>query len=576
MLLSPAHVSQAAAATSPSGRVAALPPPMRRFVGCKPDGSPNISAAAAGRDCAVDCVCGAGFQELRNFQRHLQSRTHCNEYVAEVAAYSVLAGVAQSGAVAAAAAAIAASRSREAALVSQVQHLERRLAELNPACLPDRAQRLAAIEQSLQLVAGSEEGESAEAALQGFFLLFDQISSNFGRPAEGRRFGQGSGAARAAWLFLLVMGGPVVFQFWSALLDGPSLSAARKWYSEEDVAVGFSPYIHSAFQYFKDLGYDPATQLFGICFDATALKAVFRYQPKAGRPGVIIGGDYDSFEEEFTDFSQLAALLREHSPAKFVIPFVLYPLSAAAASAVRIVGVIPTLGRFPTSTLADWISEVLFLLHQAGFRHIPFCAADGDSRHRRLALDLLSPFPTFIEPASPAARLAPVELAEVLTLFPNKLRVFNFDKSESIDLTTYFVFSSDAVHWLKKWSLAPLSMARILTLGRFPVLASHLILCQQHYPAAGLLAGDVNGADRQDFGSAQRRINVCVRQELAKMPHTEGEQEHVYCLGCSLLLLTCHEAVLLARHKAAAMLPWHSAPLTSAIPCAVAIRSLRP
>jgi hypothetical protein len=72
-----------------------------------------------------------------------------------------------------------------------------------------------------------------------------------------------------------------------------------------------------------------------------------------------------------------------------------------------------------------------------------------------------------------------------------------------------------------------MSMSRLLVLGKWPVLLTH-VLDVFSTSRAGLRAQDVNGADKQNVDSAKRFISKTVRQALRPMPNTASTIAYLY------------------------------------------------
>ena len=91
----------------------------------------------------------------------------------------------------------------------------------------------------------------------------------------------------------------------------------------------------------------------------------------------------------------------------------------------------------------------------------------------------------------------------------------------------------DPAHAAKNGSLMPLSMARLLLLGSWPVLCMHLVEVQQRFASAGLFVCDVNGSDRMDVGAAIRRLNFAVRAAMLRIAGAFGSIVYLYFMACT-------------------------------------------
>eukprot|EP00966_Prymnesium_polylepis_P095291 2207075-Prymnesium_polylepis.1 len=94
-----------------------------------------------------------------------------------------------------------------------------------------------------------------------------------------------------------------------------------------------------AFRIFKTVEYDPGTQPFGLCLDATKLTGKLTWDVKVGRwVGQI---DFDS-RLGFSSWEDMQNFLDTKVAAGYVLVFFLCPLSPVVPSIVLPVGILPT------------------------------------------------------------------------------------------------------------------------------------------------------------------------------------------------------------------------------------------
>jgi hypothetical protein len=180
-----------------------------------------------------------------------------------------------------------------------------------------------------------------------------------------------------------------------------------------------------AARYFVSIGVDVGSSPFQIAFDSTRITDIVQYDSLRGGIVGYVGGtlSFDSLEEAQNHYATQEA-------AKFVMVFILAPLDGNLPSAYRIAAIVPQPGSFPSSQVQTWLNDVLNCARVAGFGQIVAVGADGDSRHRKITLQLMRN----VE----GRRFVGDALGSIMTLFPILQNDFPF------------CIVSDPSHWLKK------------------------------------------------------------------------------------------------------------------------------
>jgi hypothetical protein len=287
------------------------------------------------------------------------------------------------------------------------------------------------------------------------------------------------------------------------------LDTIRMVYTQEYADIGITiEYAERAAEFYKHYGLDIATDIFSITIDATKVAERYVYVESQGTGGYLVGGDIlEAAKAPFTSFVAAKEHIDSKPPAAYVNVMLVCPLLSAAASAFRVIGVLPTNLKYTSDQLVSWLNAALGYLYQVGFRRVVLVGADGDARHRRAALDLLAVNAPQHWPLRAAVRLG--QGLSFLSMFAPMCLTTQF----------YLTMTSDATHLLKKIYLMPLSMSRTLVMGHYAVLASHFIVAQMFHKESGLLARDVNGADKMNYKSAERKANFAVRKAFREMGH---------------------------------------------------------
>lgn len=238
-------------------------------------------------------------------------------------------------------------------------------------------------------------------------------------------------SAMALWLLMFNHGKARVFRPWSQNLLGPSYDGVRKLASTTYMEPGITQEMaDGAAAYFIKIGIDLDTCPFQISVDATRLDD--RVQYDAARGGILgyVGAQpqpFETWQQALDDYKRLEI-------AKFVLLFVITPLDPNLASAYRILAALAQPGTFPTSYIQICAEEVRECARRGGFRHVIISGADGDSRHRRLTLQLM-------RNEAGKAVVGP-QLSGLLNLYPIPDGFF------------FYVMGTDHLHLIKKVTLS--------------------------------------------------------------------------------------------------------------------------
>ncbi len=509
--------------------VLCMPEPLRKFVFVNPgqDAATPLVYRANGKKLQLDCIDGRKFSGVAALERHVMS-SHANEYwkgAAECVARTTL------------------QMSGDAVVLQQcadnaVRHMAS-LLEYNGQQLQQQQDRLAQQSRDVHhtvrsLMLAEAERQNMTGHLTAFFHLFDGIMHNLSvRGVQGRRFDD---VQHALFLYIVNRGGGAMYNFLKPVLDAPHVRNVRELNYRQFADVGVSAeYAAAAKTFYDDYGLDVSCVPVSLPFDATKVVERYDYKMPAGSTGggFIRGGDFFTAPKlRYDTLEDAQTATADHKPAGYCMALLVAPLLSAAASAIRVVGTIPTNLKYTAAQLTELVCECIANLVKAGFKCLVLLGADGDGRHRRMALEFLyNRTPQWFPLHSDQSGMDWSHLTGIMTMYPKRLA----------GMKCFTTMTSDVTHWCKKWSLAPLSMTRLLSLGAYPVLAMHLVACQLFRKVSGLTARDVNGADRMDYGSSARRLNWVVREAMRALPGTTGTIVYLF-IGA------CMKAAMLDKH----------------------------
>ena len=284
--------------------------------------------------------------------------------------------------------------------------------------------------------------------------------------------------ARALWLCIYNHGDYTLYQMLADIFAGPQRKGVSTWHHEEFVAIGHAEgYAALSAAYYRHLGYLPESGLWQVSCDAAKMTGKFEVNQSTKEITGSVHFDQHFFMRSYADWARVRD---EETPAEYILPFVLTPLHARLPSALRVQALIPTNLGYTANDVESNLQKVVANLRADGFKNIVAFAADNAPVHRKAMLArALSGGDAVVLNGGAVQRGARRLLSEVLTL------------GESADGVISFL---DTAHNAKNASLQQMSMARVLMLGRWPVLAAHLVDVQASDPSAGLYACDTAGS----------------------------------------------------------------------------------
>ena len=273
-----------------------------------------------------------------------------------------------------------------------------------------------------------------------------------------------------------------------------------------------------AFDLYEAGGFDPRTKPFGLCWDPAKMKQEIKWDQKTNS---FVGSiDFDT-NLKFDSWKDMEDFLANKVAAGYINTFLLCPLDPQFPSAFVPVGIVTTDLKYTTADLKRLIKQIIRGLTAAGFGHVlPTMAADNPSVHSKLFL--LSGNPRAVaDEREPGGSVADDLLngnEPILTLGAHRLKGSSCETVVTVDPT----------HTMKNGSLQPLHLSRLLMIGCYVMLTMMFVLVRVE---AGLYASDVTGADPMDVGSAERRMNVATRRELAKHPECFGMLVYLWAIA---------------------------------------------
>jgi hypothetical protein len=241
--------------------------------------------------------------------------------------------------------------------------------------------------------------------------------------------------------------------------------------------------------YMDNIGIDVASTAFQVSFDSTRVVDLVQFDSR--RSG-ILGFVAEDYVVPFDTFDQAQRSYSELETAKFVVVFLLLPLDGNIPSAYRIAAVLPQPASFDYRLVRSWVHEVLVRSRAAGFR-IVSVGADGDSRHRKLALEQLRTLS--------GQQWVGQRLDSVLSLFPimgghGPVRLPL--GSDALAQKGTAVSTCILVQHVQARNNL-MSMSRVLVIGDSPILLSHILDVFSTF-GAGLRAQERCGQTKRRFG----------------------------------------------------------------------------
>lgn len=229
------------------------------------------------------------------------------------------------------------------------------------------------------------------------------------------------------WLLMFNYGKEHVYRIWAQNLGGPNFDYVRRLSDSTVVDPGIHQHMcDDAAVYYTRIGVDIGRTPFQLCFDATRLVDIVQYD---GRRRAVIGY-VTALPLPFDDWEQAQAAHGRLEVAKFVNVFLITPLDPNLPSVYRLVAVIAQPGKYPASQCHEWLRDARTCARRAGFEHVVVAGADGDSRHRKLALQLMR--------TEEGRRFVGGELGRLFNLYP----IFEDGK--------WWLLATDTTHLVKK------------------------------------------------------------------------------------------------------------------------------
>lgn len=325
---------------------------------------------------------------------------------------------------------------------------------------------------------------------------------------------------RALWLYLYNNGRDSAYRLFKGLLAGPQKKAISKLHHAEFAAQGHPrEFAVRMAKYYRDVGYPPEDGVWIVNWDAAKMQERLQWDPKTNK---FVGSvDFNS-DLSFDSYQDWVDFRSSKVAAGYILPIVVCPSDAALPQAVRVAALIPTDLTYTANDLHEYLTAVSANLRGEGFRFIIVNGADHAAVHGTEMVRRALP-EHYAEERQPG-RVLGDEIAAISTL-----RGYH---ERGAECPTVQIL--DPAHGAKNGSLLPLSMARLLLLGVWPVLCTMLVTLQRSVPAAGLHTADVNGSDRMDVSAALRRLNFSVRHGLRQQAGTFGAIVYYYFMACTI------------------------------------------